>query len=60
MVEELIINLFCNDKSYYDKYYKHINLNYIKINFVNIYKLFLVVANFYEKNNNNSISRSDL
>ena len=60
MVEELIINLFCNDKSYYDKYYKHINLNYIKINFVNIYKLFLVVANFYEKNNNKSISKSDL
>ena len=60
MVEELIINLFCNDRSYYDKYYKHINLNYIKINFVNIYKLFLVVANFYEKNNNKSISKSDL
>ena len=60
MVEELIIKLFCTDKSYYDKYYKHINLNYIKINFVNIYKLFLVVANFYEKNNNNSISQSDL
>ena len=60
MVEELIIKLFCTDKSYYDKYYKHINLNYIKINFVNIYKLFLVVANFYEKNNNKSISQSDL
>lgn len=49
MVEELIIKLFCTDKSYYDKYYKHINLNYIKINFVNIYKLFLVVANFMRK-----------
>ena len=60
MVEELIIKLFCTDRSYYDKYYKHINLSYIKINFVNIYKLFLVVANFYEKNNNNSISQSDL
>tara|TARA_R100000742_G_C4274400_1_gene94347 strand:+ start:730 stop:1965 length:1236 start_codon:yes stop_codon:yes gene_type:complete len=60
MVEELIINLFCNDRVYYDKYYKHINLNYIKINFINLYKLFLVVANFYKKNNNKSISRSDL
>jgi replicative DNA helicase len=60
MVEELIIKLFCTDRSYYDKYYKHINLSYIKINFVNIYKLFLVVANFYEKNNNNSVSQSDL
>ena len=60
MVEVQIIKLFCTDRSYYDKYYKHINLSYIKINFVNIYKLFLVVANFYEKNNNNSISQSDL
>ena len=60
MVEELIIKLFCTDRSYYDKYYKHINLSYIKINFVNIYKLFLVVANFYEKNSNNSVSQSDL
>jgi replicative DNA helicase len=60
MVEELIIKLFCTDRTYYDKYYKHINLSYIKINFVNIYKLFLVVANFYEKNNNNSVSQSDL
>jgi replicative DNA helicase len=51
MVEELIIKLFCTDRSYYDKYYKHINLSYIKINFV---------ANFYEKNNNNSVSQSDL
>ena len=60
MVEVQIIKLFCTDRTYYDKYYKHINLSYIKINFVNIYKLFLVVANFYEKNNNNSISQSDL
>jgi len=60
MVEVQIIKLFCTDRSYYDKYYKHINLSYIKINFVNIYKLFLVVANFYEKNNNNSISQADL
>jgi len=60
MVEELIIKLFCTDRTYYDKYYKHINLSYIKINFVSIYKLFLVVANFYKKNNNNSVSQSDL
>jgi replicative DNA helicase len=60
MVEELIIKLFCTDRSYYDKYYKHVNLNYIKVNFVNLYKLFLVVANFYEKNNNNTIDKSNL
>ena len=49
MVEELIINLFCTDRVHYDKYYKFINLNYIKINFVNLYGIFLVVANFYQK-----------
>tara|TARA_R110000823_G_scaffold194018_1_gene325417 strand:- start:522 stop:1760 length:1239 start_codon:yes stop_codon:yes gene_type:complete len=60
MVEELIINLFCSDRAYYDKYYKYINLKYIKINFVNLYKLFLVVANFYEKNNNKSLNKIEL
>ena len=60
MVEELIINLFCTDRVYYDKYYKYINLNYIKINFVNLYKIFLVVANFYQKNNNKSLNQSEL
>ena len=60
MVEELIINLFCTDRVYYDKYYKYINLNYIKINFVNLYKIFLVVANFYQKNNNKSLNKTEL
>jgi replicative DNA helicase len=36
----------------YEKFYKHLNLNYIKINFFSLYKIFLVIANFYEKNNN--------
>ena len=39
MVEELIIKLFCTDKSYYDKYYKHINLNYIKMLLIFIRKI---------------------
>jgi len=60
MVEELIINLFCSDRAYYEKYYRYVNLNYIKINFVNLYKIFLVVANFYKKNNNNSLNKVEL
>jgi replicative DNA helicase len=59
MIEEVIINLFMKDRQYYDKYYKYINLDYIKINFVNLYKIFIVVDNFYDKINNKVISKID-
>lgn len=49
MVEEQIINLFCNDRSYYDKYYKYINLDYVKSNYINIYKLFISLHSYYSK-----------
>ena len=57
MVEELIIKLFCNDKDYYTKYYKYINLSYIKNNFSNLYKLFLVVHDYYSKNKLDTIDK---
>lgn len=57
MVEELIIKLFCNNKDYYTKYYKYINLSYIKNNFSNLYKLFLVVHDYYSKNKLNTIDK---
>ncbi len=57
MVEELIIKLFCNDKDYYTKYYKYINLSYIKNNFSNLYKLFLVVHDYYSKNKLDTINK---
>tara|TARA_R110001599_G_scaffold12749_1_gene59385 strand:+ start:591 stop:1826 length:1236 start_codon:yes stop_codon:yes gene_type:complete len=60
MVEELIINLFSSNRSYFDKYYKYINLKYIKVNYVNLYKIFLVIANYYDKNNSDSCSKIDL
>jgi len=59
MIEEVIINLFMKDRQYYDKYYKYINLDYIKINFVNLYKIFIVVDNFYDKKDNKVISKID-
>ena len=59
MVEELIIKLFCNDRSYYNNYYKYINLNYIKNNFSNIYKLFLIVHQYYEANQSHALSKLD-
>ena len=60
MVEELILNLFCNDRNYFTKYYKYVNINYIKINYVNLYKMFLIVNSYYNKNSNESISKVDL
>jgi len=57
LVEELIIKLFCNDKDYYTKYYKYINLSYIKNNFSNLYKLFLVVHDYYSKNKLDTIDK---
>jgi replicative DNA helicase len=59
MVEELIIKLFCDDRSYYNNYYKYINLNYIKNNFSNLYKLFLIVHQYYEANQSHALSKLD-
>jgi len=59
MVEELIIKLFCDDRSYYNNYYKYINLSYIKNNFSNIYKLFLIVHQYYEANQSHALSKLD-
>ena len=60
MVEELIIKLFCEDRTYYSKYYKYINLNYIKNNFSSLYKLFLVIHSYYNNNkDSNSLSSVD-
>ena len=60
MVEEQIINLFCKDKEEFNKYYKYINLNYIKINYNNLYKLFIVINNHYNKYDTNSIKKEEL
>ena len=61
MVEEQIINLFCKDRNYFTKYYKYVNINYIKINYSNIFKLFIVIDYYYNKyNNNNNITKEEL
>ena len=59
MVEELIIKLFCDDRSYYNNYYKYINLSYIKNNFSNLYKMFLVVHQYYEANQSHALNKLD-
>lgn len=61
MVEKQIIKLFCDDKELFTKYYRYVNINYIKINYNNIYKLFITINNYYTKYNNNSnINREEL
>lgn len=60
MVEELIIKLFMTERTAYDRFYKHLNLSYIKTNFVGLYKLFIVIHSYYEKSDRTSMSKSDL
>lgn len=50
MVEFQIIHAFCNNKSNYDKYYKYVNINYIRNNFPLVYKVFLMIDKAYEDN----------
>ena len=65
MIENLIIKLFINDYYMYLKYYKYIKLSYIKTNYTNLYKLFIIIHKYYTKVNSNevvnkSISKADL
>lgn len=49
MVEEQIIKLFCEDREVYTKYYKYVNLGYVKTNYTNHYKLFTSIDTYYNK-----------
>jgi len=60
MVEKQIIKLFCEDKNIFTKYYKYVNINYIKINYNELYKLFNMIDLYYEKYNNNNINITEL
>jgi replicative DNA helicase len=61
MVEKQIIKLFCEDKIIFTKYYKYVNINYIKINYNELYKLFNMIDLYYTKYiNNNNINLNEL
>ena len=49
MVEELILKLFIDNRDVLTKYYKYVKLNYIKNNYTDIYKLFIIVSKYYSK-----------
>jgi replicative DNA helicase len=55
MVEKQIAKLFCTDRNLFTKYYKYVNINYIKINYNDLYKLFNIIDLYYIKYNNNNI-----
>jgi replicative DNA helicase len=60
MVEKQIIKLFCINKNHFTKYYKYVNINYIKVNYNNIYKLFNIINIYYNKYNTDNINKEDL
>ena len=60
MVEELILKLFIEDNKAFTKFYKYVKLNYIKNNYTNLYKLFLVVNKYYTKYNKDNITKEEL
>jgi len=61
MVEKQIIKLFCQDKKHFTKFYKYAKLDYLKINYSNIYKLFIIINNYYIKyNTKDSITKEEL
>lgn len=61
MVELNIIFIFINNKYIYLKYYKYINLEYIKENNKELYKILKLIEIYYTKySNKESISKEDL
>lgn len=51
--------MFCEDRNLFTKYYKYVNLNYIKNNYNNIFKLFTIIDNYYSKYIDNNIITID-
>tara|TARA_R110002012_G_scaffold197905_1_gene366552 strand:- start:3215 stop:4456 length:1242 start_codon:yes stop_codon:yes gene_type:complete len=49
LIETQIIKTFCLSRESYEKYYKYVKLDYIKINYSNIYKLFNTIHSYYTK-----------
>ena len=60
MVEELVLKLFIENNKDFTKFYKYVKLNYIKNNYTNLYKLFLVVNKYYTKYNKDNITKEEL
>jgi|TARA_R100001369_G_scaffold47515_1_gene73982 replicative DNA helicase len=49
LIETQIIKTFCLSRESYERYYKYVKLDYIKINYSNIYKIFNTIHSYYNK-----------
>ena len=61
MIEDIILKLFLDDRTYLVKYKNYIKLNYMKDNLSNIYKLYITMFKLYDKyKDKNSINSNEL
>ena len=60
MIEYSILKLFITDRNLYNKYGNYLNLQYIKDNYKDIYKLLLIINTYYNKYNTENISINEL
>ena len=49
MIEDIILKLFLDDRTYLVKYKNYIKMNYMKENLSNIYKLYITMFKLYDK-----------
>ena len=60
MIELSIINLFISNKEIFLQYYKYLNIEYIKSNYKDIYKIIKTIESYYNKYQSNNISIENL
>ena len=49
MIEDIILKLFLEDRTYLVKYKNYIRLNYMKENMSNVYRLYITMFKLYDK-----------
>ena len=52
MIEDIILKLFLEDRTYLVKYKNYIRLNYMKENMSNVYRLYITMFKLYDKYKN--------
>lgn len=61
MIEDIILKLFLDDRTYLVKYKNYIRMNYMKENLSNIYKLYITMFKLYDKYiDKNNINSNEL
>ena len=61
MIEDILLKLFLDDRTYLVKYKNYIRMNYMKENLSNIYKLYITMFKLYDKYiDKNNINNNEL